>query len=53
MAFTRQHLACQPGSSAARMGACSSALAGSMAALVFVCAMLLGMGVHDRWLDKA
>ena len=29
-----------------------SASAGSMAALVFVGAMLLGMGVHDRWLAR-
>ena len=27
--------------------------AGSVAGLVFVGAMLLGMGVHDRWLAKA
>ena len=30
-----------------------SAGAGSIAALVFVCAMFVGMGVHDRFLDKA
>ena len=30
-----------------------SAGAGSAAALVFVGAMLAGMGVHDRWLAKA
>ena len=29
-----------------------SASAGSMAALVFVCTMLAGMVVHDRWLAK-